>query len=88
MQANKIKPKMIYGQITISGLVLQSKVLSLKTWGIVKRGDKIFLRNYKRELKNGQGMNIFSAIRQMQSMNELFLTRKMIKQLYPGKELL
>ncbi len=28
---------------------------------LVKRGDKTFIRNYGRELKNGKGMNIFDA---------------------------
>ena len=36
-------------------------VLFPKHFALVKRGDKIFFRNYGRPLKNGKGMNIVDA---------------------------
>ena len=36
-------------------------VLFPKHFALVKRGDKIFFRNYGRPLKNGKGINIIDA---------------------------
>ena len=36
-------------------------VLMEKTYGICKRGNKHYFRNYKRELKNGNGMGMLEA---------------------------
>ena len=37
------------------------KVFTLKRFGVVARSGKKFLRNYKRELKNGKGMDYIEA---------------------------
>ena len=35
--------------------------IKYKTYGVYKKGDSFFVRNYKRVLKNGKGMNMIEA---------------------------
>ena len=45
------------------------KALDRKEYGVVKRGERVFYRNYRRELKNGKGLSFLDLCKKERKRN-------------------